>query len=88
MFGVSDIAEIKGFKLFEDPNVTDEVKEALRRCETVRYEVSFDFELVKKHGLYNTTKSGVVILDVLITPLSSHRGYLVQTQDTTDRRQA
>ena len=88
MFGVTDIAEIKGFKLLEDPNVTDEVKEALRRGETVRYEVSFDFELVKKHGLYNTTKSGVVILDVLITPISPHRGHLVQTQDTTDRRQA
>jgi len=93
MFGVADVEEIKGFDLFEDPNVTDELKERLRKGETVRYEVAFDFERVKKFGLYETTKAGVVYLSVLITPLGVKGegalcGYLVQVQDIDKQKRA
>jgi len=93
IFGVSNIAEVQGFKLFEDPNVTDEVKQRLHKGETVRYEALFDFEKVKKHKLYNTSKSGAIHLNVLITPLGARRekrlaGYLVQVQDITKRKRA
>lgn len=91
MFGVSDALEVKGFKLFDDPNVLDGVKERLHRGETVRYEAAFDFEKVRKLKLYKTTKSGIIYLDVLITPLGLKRkgsldGYLVQIQDITQRK--
>ena len=93
IFGVSNIAEVRGFKLFEDPNVTDEVKQRLHKGKTVRYEALFDFEKVKKHKLYDTSKSGAIHLNVLITPLgvrggNSLGGYLVQAQDITKRKQA
>jgi PAS domain S-box-containing protein len=90
IFGVSDIKEVKGFKLFEDPNVTDETKRRLRSGETVRFEAFFDFEKVKRYKLYDTSKSGTIYLDVLITPLGrgeTHRGgYLVHVQDITERK--
>jgi len=90
MFGVSDVAEVKGLKLFEDPNVTDEVKGRLRKGETVRYETSFDFEKVKEHKLYKTTKSGIIYLDVLMTPLGLKEketvSYLIHVQDITERK--
>jgi PAS domain S-box-containing protein len=90
-FGISDIAEVKGFNLFEDPNVSDEVKEKLYQGEIARYEVLFDFEKVKKLGLYNTYQTEPIYLDVLITPLIPVRketpgGYLVQLQDITGRK--
>ena len=93
MFGVADIAQVKGFKLFEDPNLPDEAKAKLRRCKTVRYEAPFDFEKVKELRLYETAKSGIVHLDVLITPVGVKRkaapqGYLVQVQDITERKRA
>ncbi len=93
MFGVSDVEKVKGFKLFEDPNLSEEVKENLKRGEVVRYEAPFDFEKVKEHKLYETTKSGVSYLDVSITPLGAWQkedqsGYLVQVQDITERKQA
>ena len=93
IFGVSDIAEIIGFKLFEDPNIPDEDRERLRKGGMVRYEVPFDFEKVKKYKLYETTKSGVIHLDVQITPLGLAAGefvsgYLVQVVDITERKKA
>ncbi len=93
MFGIADVEDIKGFNLFEDPNVTDELKERLRKDKTVGYEVAFDFEKIKKLGLYETTRTVVVYLSVLITPLGVKGegdlvGYLVQIQDIDKRRRA
>ena len=91
IFGISDVEEVKGFKLFEDPNVTDEVKERLHRGESVRYETLFDFEKVKQLKLYDTTRSGIIYLDVVMTPLGLNTegdvdGYLLQVQDITERK--
>ncbi|MGA2463408.1 MAG: MASE3 domain-containing protein [Thermodesulfobacteriota bacterium] len=91
IFGVSDAAEVQGFKLFDDPNLADKAKEKLKRGEPVRYEGPFDFEKVRENKLYPTTKSGTIYLDVLITPLGleqkeAQSGYLVQVQDITDRK--
>jgi len=93
IFGVSNIAEVQGFKLFEDPNVTDEIKQRLRKGETVRYEAPFDFERVKERKLYNTSKSETIYLNASITPLGvrGEKGlgsYLVQVQDVTERKWA
>ena len=90
MFGVSAITQVKGLKLFEDPNLPDKAKAKLRRGKPVRYEAPFDFEKVKELRLYETSKSGIVHLDVLITPVAIKRkaapqGYLVQVQDITER---
>lgn len=57
IFGISDVAEVKGFNLFENPNLSREIRERLRKGEAVRYEAPFDFELVKKQKIYETTKS-------------------------------
>jgi len=93
IFGVSDEAQIKGFKLFEDPNLSAENKKRLRKGKAIRYEVPFDFEKVKKLKLYDTNKSGIIYLSVRITPLKKAReksalGYLVQLINITERKQA
>jgi PAS domain S-box-containing protein len=91
IFGVLDVQDLKGFSLFHDPNVSEDVKSRFEDGETVRFEASFDFEKVKNMELYNTTKSGLIYLDVIITPLGygenrSITGYLVQIQDVTEQK--
>jgi PAS domain S-box-containing protein len=93
MFGVDSADYVRGFSLLDDPNVPVEERQKLRRGESVRYEEAFDFEKVKAHNLYPTSKSGAIRLDVEIVPLSGEFGntsvgYLVQIQDITERKKA
>jgi len=93
IFGIADAADVRGFDLFADPNMASKFKDRLTKGETVRSEVVFDFEKVKKLKLYETTKSGAIHVDVLITPITKEDvpgagGYLVQVQDITDRKRA
>lgn len=89
LFGVSSKDDVKGFDLLDDPNIPKKHITNLKQRETVRYETSFDFDLVKKHNLYETTKSGKIYVDVSITPLflkkkKSISNYLVQIRDVTE----
>jgi len=91
IFGVSDVAKVKWFRLFADPNMTDEAKEALRQGRTVRYETTYDFDEVKKRRLYDTNRSGVIHITTFITPIGVTQGekpggYLVLLQDTTESK--
>jgi PAS domain S-box-containing protein len=93
IFGVSSIEALKGFNFFNDHYVTDEIRDRLLKDETVKYKVAFDFDEAKKSGLFETAKSGLVYLDILITPLKGIRtgisgGYLFQVQDVTERELA
>lgn len=93
VFGIPNAAHIKGFKFFDDPNLPPKVKAKLLEGETVRYDVAFDFQQVKKHQFYETPRSGIIYLDVVITPIrqtgdDGTSGYLVQVQDVTERKLA
>jgi len=91
IFGISDASAVAGFKLFEDPNLSEDLNAQLRRGESVRYEIPFDFDKVEAMKLYKTTKSGTVYLDLLITPFGGAGdepiiGYLVHVRDITERK--
>jgi PAS domain S-box-containing protein len=88
IFGVSSVDDVRGFRLFDDPNLPKEAKTALRRGERVSYEAPFDFEKVKSAGLYPTSRSGVIYLSLVLTPLGAKadggiKGYLVQVLEIT-----
>jgi len=92
IFGVKSVEEVKGFKLFEDPNISEEAKSKLRNGLPIDYESEFDFEVVKKLELYKTSKSGKCFLQVQITPYNlsdnRERGFVVHVQNITERKQA
>jgi PAS domain S-box-containing protein len=92
IFGVSDVAEVRGFRLFDDPNLTPEALARLRKGKTIRYVLPFDFDKVRSLRLYPTSRSGVADLDVQITPLGRDRGeaagYLVQVLDISKEKNA
>jgi len=90
LFGIVDKNEISGFKLFEDPNISGEIKAELLKNRSVRFEGEFNFEEVKRLKLYQTTCSGIKILDWSITPLIVDDlliGYVEQIQNITETKQ-
>ncbi len=91
IFGIDSVEEVRGFDLFADPNFPEEQKEQLKNGEEVKFETTFDFELIKEKSLYKTSKSGRCFIESLITPLNitdkSAGGFLVHVRDITDRKQ-
>ncbi|MDM8554734.1 PAS domain S-box protein [Desulfococcaceae bacterium HSG7] len=89
IFGIESVEEIKGFNLFKDPNLADNIKEQVKNGAVAKFSMSFDFETVKKMAIYKTSKSGRCFLDCLIVPLQtatgSINGFLVHVQDVTER---
>ena len=90
--GIKELNDLLGFSLFDDPNVPNEIKARLIRGEPVKYETTFDFEKVKTEGLYETSRSGQMILDAWITPLGIEnggaiKGYLSQILEITEEKQ-
>lgn len=92
MFGVSDIEHVKGFNLFDDPNIPVTEIEKLKEGHQISFTSEFDFEIVKKENLYPTSKSGKMFWEVYVKALvdedGSIAGYLVHVQDITERKQA
>ncbi len=92
LFGVDSVAAVRSFRLFDDPNIPAKNKALLRSGASTRYEVAFDFDLVRDLRLYETSRSGILDLDVLITPMVDGEGrvteYLAQILDITERKKA
>ena len=95
IFGIANLADVIGLRLFDNPNVPDRVKTQLIRGETVNYETPYNFEKIKKQDLYKTKKSGTIFLEVNVSTRwlslnkkNSFNGYLVQLQDISKRKKA
>ncbi len=89
LFGVVNIDEISGFKMFEDPNIPEDIKAKLLNKESVRFKAEFNFEEVKRLNLYQTSCSGIKFLEWSIAPLTHDNsliGYIEQIQDITNRK--
>jgi PAS domain S-box-containing protein len=92
MFGVANVSEARAPLLLENPQL-GEARERLLSGKTVRYEGPFDFDDVRRKGLYHTSRTGCAHLYVLLTPLGAQatqapQNYLVIVQDVTDRKMA
>ncbi len=91
IFGFYDCNDLQEFNFFGDPNLPEAEIRHLMGGEVVRCRIPYDFEEVKRRNLYNTTRSGCIFLDVLITPISPPEGdgapesYLLQVQDVTEQ---
>lgn len=92
IFGVHDVSAVRGFRLFDDPNLGERHKRDLLAGKPVKQELSFDFDKVKKQGLYPTSKHGSVYLDMTIVPIVSAeqtvQGFLVYVRDISVRKRA
>jgi len=87
LINVSNVEDINGFDIFDDPNLPKDEKEKLRKGETVRFEIVYNFDKVKKSLKAN--KSGILYFSAIISPIylkskGSVSYYLNQVQDITN----
>lgn len=92
IFGIKDVKAVQDFNLFDDPNLSPENKEDIRLGKKIKFEIVFDFDLVRDMRLYETSKSGKCYLNCLISPWVGANGkpdgFLVHISDITDRKKA
>ena len=93
MFGTPDEESFLRVNLFDNPFMTQEVRDKLSRKDAVRFESVFDFDEVHKSGLFVSSRNGKAYFDIMLINLGMDsdfkpRGYLFQIQDITERREA
>jgi PAS domain S-box-containing protein len=86
--GVKNVEELRRFNLFDDPNISDDLKESIRRGYQVFSRSSIDFSLLSEVGAYPTKRIDVAHVEMAVSPLrdeaSTKKGYMVQLVDLTD----
>ncbi len=90
LFGVDALENFIGFDLFGDPNTPEFVKDNLRRGDIATTEYRFDFSKVKVHNLYKTSKSGIIHIDCVYSPIrygkeEDLQGFIIHVQDVTSK---
>ncbi len=93
LFGYENQEDAIGLNLFEDPNIPEYVKTQLHQGNSVISQIRFDFSKNQIHQLHRTTKSGVMHLDCVFSPLhygkeEDLQGFIIHVQDVTDRHLA
>lgn len=93
IFGLNEVEDLKNTNLFKGPNLGEKEKAQLLEGKGVKVEMVYDFELIKKENYYETTNSGLICLDMSITPIFNEEtnkidNYMLVAQDITERKQA
>ena len=88
IFGVEDPYEISNLDVINSPISTEWFKARLKNYNYVHLELKFDFDLIRGTGYFNTCKTGIIILEMVILPVeinsgNPEQGYLCQFTDTT-----
>lgn len=90
LFGLEGTEAIIGLNLFDNPNTPDFIKEEIRTGKTISYGTRFDFSKVHLHNFYKSSKTGIMQLQCVFSPLQYGKkeglqGYIFHIQDVTDR---
>jgi signal transduction histidine kinase len=91
LFGLKNMEAVAGFNLFADPNLPQNLITQIKAGESAKYELIFDFDLVKAQDLYETTRSGICYLECHIVPTKKEErisGYIVYITEITERKEA
>lgn len=91
IFGVDKPHEITDLDVINSPISSEWFKTRLRNYHDINIEVKFNFELIKETGYYSTSKTGVIILELIIIPIqinseSPVSGYICQFSDKTNEK--
>ncbi|MDD1730368.1 MAG: PAS domain S-box protein [Methanospirillum sp.] len=92
-FGVSEDDPLSGYRLFEDPSITDETKNRLKNGLMATEERYIDFTAIRLHKMYASTKSKIdrVFIQLTFAPygpdLKNPIGYIAVIQDLSKRKQ-
>lgn len=89
IFGIRNFKDEINFNLFNDPNITEEMKNKLKNGEVIKFNGIFSFDEIRKRKIFKTDRTGVININEIISPLDFDEsgrpsGYLAQIQDITD----
>ncbi|MDD2961479.1 MAG: PAS domain S-box protein [Muribaculaceae bacterium] len=91
IFGIDKKEEFLSGKvnIFDNPNVKKEDLLKVKKGEVLRLKILYDFDKVKHHNYFSSTKRGKIALDVIVSPIitddNEHLGYTVEIEDITER---
>lgn len=89
LFGVIDPKELSKTNIFNNPNITSQLIRQLNEKKSFTFEKEYDFDLIKAHRVYRTTKSGIRLIRTTVAPvLRNHilNGYIFHSEDITEER--
>ena len=85
--GIKDKKDILGYNLFNYTSFSDEIKEQVRKGETVRFMAKYNFDDVRH--LFPTNLSGIKFFEITVSFVHNDKSeitnYMVITQDITER---
>ena len=85
--GIKDKEDILGYNLFNYTSFSDEIKEQIRKGETVRFVAKYDFDALRR--LFPTYLSGTKFFEITVSFVLNDKSeitnYMVITQDITER---
>ncbi|HEY5138479.1 MAG TPA: PAS domain-containing protein, partial [Methylococcales bacterium] len=92
MFGISLNDPLENYRLFEDPAILPETKQALRQGQVAQEERYIDFMQIQQHGLYKTIRESndKIFISLTFTPCLTENnqlaGHIASIIDITDRK--
>lgn len=90
IYGLTDVNEVLGINLFNNPNIPEEVKEKLRAKEDVNFSINYDFSKINTY--IESYRKGIINLTTKVTTLYDSQNqfinYLFINIDTTETTNA
>lgn len=87
LMGVNDKKDILGQYLFDNPGISADIEEQIRKGETVHFMAKYNFDLLGNS--FHTYLVGIRFFDVTVSSIRNEKGdianYMMNTQDITDR---
>lgn len=68
MFGLENLDIIRGYHMFSDPDLSEEVKISLANGQKVSFIVEYSFDKILSHHIYPTTRTGTTTIHVFAGP--------------------
>jgi len=92
LFGLKSVDDIRGFNLFSNPHISEQDLLSIRAGKPIKYELVYNFELIRSKNLYETTREGICNLECFINPTFDQdkkiTGYIVHITEITERKKA
>lgn len=92
LFGLNNNIEIRGFCLFSNPHLTPQGILDIKAGKPIKYELEYNFDLIREKNLYETTRQGKCYLECFINPtVDSNKeitGYIVHITEISERKNA
>jgi PAS domain S-box-containing protein len=92
LLGLEKKEDAIGLNLYQDSKLPEDVLENVRKGNVCRFDFKWDFEYVSSRGILPTSKSGVMYMDVTLSPLQDEEGnplvYVMHVTDMTENKLA